>query len=83
LNKLANVKYSELKELITQTCNYRPYNATWGGVVDNKPVAADLEAFGHMVIEDLWSSICKVFPEESVSRDEVRHNYLFFLLFVS
>ena len=40
----------------------------WGGVVDNKPVAAGLNAFGEHVLENMLDALLEHYPDEVGNR---------------
>eukprot|EP00727_Mastigamoeba_balamuthi_P007200 m51a1_g310 hypothetical protein (2394) ;mRNA; f:402502-410085 len=46
------------------TRNVVTYGATWGGVVDGRPVAAGLAPLHRRVLDDLWANICAEFPDD-------------------
>ncbi len=55
----------ELKDTIARQFprNTRTYKPSWAGVVDGKPMTGSLQEFGRNVLEDLWSAICRTFPD--------------------
>lgn len=53
-----------LRQNIRQsTRNVVTYPATWGGVVDGKPMASGLAPLHRRILDDLWNTIITVFPE--------------------
>ena len=46
------------------------YPATWGGVVGGVPVAGGLTEFGNRVLNNLWTAIQRLYPEEEEQQDK-------------
>eukprot|EP00039_Didymoeca_costata_P011565 m.163197 g.163197 ORF g.163197 m.163197 type:complete len:2596 (-) comp15214_c0_seq1:1529-9316(-) len=59
----AATKLETLKKLVLASGHevLDQYHATWGGVVNNKPIVRDLEELGHFLVEKLWKGIQEEF----------------------
>ncbi|KAK3603040.1 hypothetical protein CHS0354_037788 [Potamilus streckersoni] len=74
-NEHNKIKMVELKNNIRNSGMeiYESYPCSWGGVADGKPMVKGLEQFGSRVINNLWTAIQKIYPDEGAILDEAQH----------
>ena len=53
-----------LHDHVSQQCSTREYEAVWGGVVNNRPLAGSFGQFNDRVFDDLWQKIEEIAATE-------------------
>uniref|UniRef100_A0A452TVM3 Telomerase associated protein 1 n=1 Tax=Ursus maritimus TaxID=29073 RepID=A0A452TVM3_URSMA len=65
-------RISELKSFLSRqqgiTC--RRYSCEWGGVAAGRPYAGGLEAFGQLVLQDVWNMIQKLYLQPGAQLEQ-------------
>jgi len=60
-----------LKNRVRSETRCYTYQAKWGGEIDNKPIAGNLDEFRKLVTNQLKSDIDKIFPDNGEERSEL------------
>ncbi|EFA74759.1 WD40 repeat-containing protein [Heterostelium album PN500] len=64
-------RLEQLKQQIRTNCQFYTYSANYGGLVDGRPSATNLDALHQRILEDLWHSIQAEYPADMETDESI------------